>query len=175
MAHMEAHEGSMAAVSSVAHSKKTPGLDARELLRAQVQEIHRTLDDGLSAYLASLAPATPPGGSLEVALYVHAATVEDITVQSLLRQVAPLYATDWAGRGPARYSTADLAPLRGYAQQVHAATDAYLAGLRPDELDQQIDLSRVGQGKPTVAWVVSKFVVLQLSKIYGELTSLRPR
>jgi len=51
------------------------------------------------------------------------------------------------------------------------ATDAYLAALSPEELTQTIDLSRLGQGNPTIAWVVSKFVVLQLAQICGELTS----
>jgi hypothetical protein len=85
---------------------------------------------------------------------------------------------EWAGEGPARYSTTDLVPLRAYAQQVFAATDAYLAGLAPHEASQTVDLTRLGQGRPTVAWVVSKFVVLELAKIYGELASVaesRPR
>ena len=149
----------------------THGLDTAGLLRAQVRDVHRQLDEGLTEWLRALAPAAPPMGSRVVALYVHAATVEDVTIHSLLRRVAPVYERDWAGRGPARYSTTDLVPLRAYAQQVFAATDAYLAGLAPNEASQTVDLSRLGQGRPTVAWVVSKFVVLQLAQIYGELTS----
>jgi len=161
----------MQRVSSVALAKQMHDLDVVGLLRAQVQEIHRELDDGLAASIHALAPTAPSGESLVVALYVHAATVEDVTIQSLLRRVAPVYETDWAGKGPARYSTHDLAPVRAYAQQVFATTDNYLAGLGLEAARTRIDLSRLGQGKPTVAWVVSKFVVLQLSKIYGELTS----
>jgi hypothetical protein len=146
------------------------GLDAVALLRAQVQEVHRELDEGLTEWLRALAPFAPPTGSRVVALYVHAATTEDVTIQSLLRRVAPIYETAWAGKGPAHYSTADLVPLRAYAQQVFAATDAYLAGLAPDEVNAVVDLSRLDQGQPTVAWVVSKFIVLQLAQIYGELT-----
>jgi hypothetical protein len=149
----------------------THGLDAAALLRAQVREIHRELDEGFTDWLRGLAPAAPPTGSLVVSLYIHAATVEDVTIQSLLRRVAPVYETDWAGKGPGRYSTADLVPLRAYAQQVFAATDTYLAGLAPDETGQTVDLSRLGQGKPTIAWIVSKFIVLRLAQICGELTS----
>jgi hypothetical protein len=148
----------------------THGLDVAALLRAQVREVHRELDDGLTNWLRALAPAPPPTRSSVVALYLHAATVEDVTIQSLLRRVAPVYEKDWAGRGPAQYSTAELAPVRAYAQQVFATTDAYLAGLSQDESNEMVDLSRLGQGRPTVAWVVSKFVVLQLARIYGELT-----
>src|ERR1700732_4826010 len=103
------------------------GLDAVGLLRAQVQETHRQLDDGLTDWLRALAPAAPALGSRVVALYVHAATVEDVTIHSLLRRVTPVYQRDWDGKGPAHYSTADLVPLRAYAHQVFAATDAYLA------------------------------------------------
>ena len=146
-------------------------MDAAALLRAQVREVHRALDEGLADWLSALAPAAPPPASRVVALYVHAATVEDVTIHSLLRQVPPIYETDWAGKGPGHYSTADIVPLRAYAQQVFAATDAYLAGLSNDGVSQTVDLSRLGQGRPTIAWVVSKFVVLQLAQIYGELTS----
>lgn len=158
-------------VCSVALARNIPRVDAAGLLRAQVHEIHRLLDEGLAASARGSGPRTPAAESLLVALYVHAATVEDVTVQSLLRRVAPVYETDWAGRGPARYSTADLAPVRAYAHQVFAATDAYLAELGLDELNRRVDLARLGQGTQTVAWVLSKFVVLQLSKIYGELAS----
>jgi hypothetical protein len=140
------------------------------LLRAQVQEIHDELDRYLTKWLCRIAPAVPPAGSVAVALYVHAATVEDVTIQSLLCQIAPIYQTAWPGKGPARYSTADLAPIRAYAQHVFATTDAYLAGLSPHALSQPVDLSRHALGQPTVAWVVSKFVVLQLARICGEFT-----
>jgi hypothetical protein len=148
----------------------THRLDAAELLRAQVREVHRELDEGLTEWLRLLAPAAPPKGSPVVSLYLHAATVEDVTIHSLLRRVAPVYETDWAGKGPAHYSTTDLLPLRAYAQQVFAATDAYLAELDSEDLNRAVDLSRLGQGRPTIAWVVSKFVVLQLAQIFGELT-----
>src|SRR6266508_4451951 len=69
--------------------------------RAQVREVHRELDECLNQWLRGLAPASPAEGSLAVTLYVHAATVEDLTLHSLLRQVAPLYESDWAGGGPA--------------------------------------------------------------------------
>jgi hypothetical protein len=145
-------------------------IDAAGLLRSQVHEVHAELDGHLSKWLCSIAPAAPAPGSLAVALYVHAATTEDVTVQSLLRKRAPIYQTDWAGKGPARYSTEDLEPVRAYAQQVFAATDAYLAELMPSALSQRVDMLRHGLGTPTVAWVVSKFIVLQLASICGEFT-----
>jgi hypothetical protein len=157
--------------TSERHGSSIRSLDAAGLLRAQVAEAHRQLDDGFTDWLRSFGPAAPPAGARAVQLYLHAATVEDLTIHSLLRQVAPIFEKDWARRGPAHYSTEDLAPLRAYAQQVFAATDAYLATLTADDTSRIIDLSRLGQGRLSVAWVVSKFVVLQLAQIYGELMS----
>ncbi len=144
-------------------------MDAAELLRAQVREVHRELDDFLTQWLQGTAPVPPPAGSEAVALYVHAATVEDLTIHALLRQSAPVYETSWVGQGPARYSTSELEPIRAYAREVFAATDAYLAALPPDALSRTVDLSRHGLGQPTISWIVSKFVVLELARLCGEL------
>lgn len=161
----------MATAAAEHHGFMAPRLDTVGLLRTQVQEVHHELDECLMGWLRSLAPASPPAASQAVGLYVHAATVEDVTIHSLLLGVDPVYQTDWGGKGPAHYVTTDLAPIRAYAQQVFAATDAYLAGLAPEALEHKVDLTRHGLGKPTIAWVVSKFVVLQLARICGELTS----
>ena len=82
-----------------------------------------------------------------------------------------MFERDWAGSDPGRYSTADLLPVRAHAKQVFVARDAYLAEMDVDDASQTVDLSRLGHGTPTVAWVISKFVVLRLAQIYGELTN----
>jgi hypothetical protein len=139
------------------------------LLKEQVREVHRDLDRCLDDWLRAIGPAAPPTGSRPVALYVHAAIVEDIAIQTLLRGVPPLFATTWLGQGPARYSTDDLEPTRGYVRDVFASTDAYLTALSPHAAARTVDLSRIDLGHPTVGWVVSRFVILELARIYGEL------
>jgi hypothetical protein len=99
------------------HGHQTDSLDVAGLLRTQVREIHRELDEHLMQWLCAASTAAPRMGSHVLALYVHAATVEDIAIQSLLRGVAPVYETDWAGKGPAHYSVANVAPLRAYAHR----------------------------------------------------------
>jgi hypothetical protein len=146
-------------------------LDAVTLLRSQVQEVHRALDVCFTDFLQSMAPASPPTGSQPVAVYVHAATVEDIAIHTLLRGVEPLFATRWAGAGPSRYSTEDLGPIQRYAKDVFASTDSYMADLTADAASAPVDLSRLDLGHPTAAWVVSKFVILELAQLCGELIS----
>ncbi|MDQ6673046.1 MAG: hypothetical protein M3069_20285 [Chloroflexota bacterium] len=142
------------------------------LLHGQFREVHRDLDECLDECVRALARASRPAGSAQVRLYVHAATVEDLVIHSLLRGVSPLFATIWQGKGPANYSTRDLEPIRSYAGDVFAASDAYLAALTPNTASETVDLSRMGLGHPTVAWVLSRFVVLELCQITGELRSL---
>jgi hypothetical protein len=141
------------------------------LLNSQAREIHGDLDECLNAWLRATAPSASARRSRPVALYVHAAVVEDIAIQTLLRGVPPLFATTWLGRGPTRYSTVDLGPTRSYVQDVFAGTSAYLSALSPQAAARTVDLSRFDLGHQTVAWVVSRFVILELARICGELMS----
>jgi hypothetical protein len=102
-------------------------------------------------------------------LYVHGATVEDVVINSLLRGESPLFATAWEGTGLARYAPTDVESIRRYAQKVYAATDTYLASLTVHGISRRVDLPRLNLGQPTVAWIVSHFVVLELAHLGGEL------
>jgi hypothetical protein len=46
-----------------------------------------------------------------------------------------------------------------------------MAELTAEAASGTVDLSRLDLGHPTVAWVVSKFVVLELAQLCGELIS----
>jgi hypothetical protein len=146
-------------------------LDVPTFLRAQVREVHLQLDTYLTAWVAELGPGSTTRGSPVPALFLHGATVEDVAIHTLLLKEDTLFSTAWAGTGMARYAPVDLEPIRAYAQEVYAATDAYLAGLTLDAASRRVDLSRLGLGQPSVAWVVSHFVVLELAHLSGELMS----
>jgi hypothetical protein len=143
--------------------------DVPALLRVQVQEVHRQLDSYLATWLRALAPGSATRGSPVPALYLHGATVEDVAIHTLLRGEPPLFSATWAGTGTARFAPVDVEPIRSYAQEVYAATDAYLAALTLGDASRRIDLSRLDLGRPTVAWVISHFVVLELAHLGGEL------
>jgi hypothetical protein len=153
-----------------AHSSQTP-LEAAWLLRAQLGEVHRRLETSFTDWLQDLAPSAPPPRSQPVGVFIHAVTVEDTAVHTLLFGTPPLFATAWAGRGPAQYSTLDLAPIVSYARDVFRTTEAYLAGLSPAAVGETVDLSRLNLGHPTVGWVISRFIVLELAQMTGELIS----
>jgi hypothetical protein len=66
-----------------------------------------------------------------------------------------------------------LPMLRKYARGVRSASDDYLASLSPADLGRGVDLSALGPGEVTVAWVMSRLVLGELDKARGEIKSLR--
>jgi hypothetical protein len=129
------------------------------LVRQQVRQCHTNLDESAAGWLRKthFSSAWP----VPVRLYVHALLIEDITVQSVLRGNAPLFTWLWPGpAGPVA-----SAMLSQYARAVHGSADAYLARLTPDDWGQVLDLSKLGLGQRTVAWVIRRFVLLELEQL----------
>jgi hypothetical protein len=127
-------------------------------LRQQVQQCHTDLEEGAAAWLHK--PPSPP-----LRLYLHALCVEDVTIQSVLRERAPLFTSFWPNVG----GQADVAALRQYARAVYASTDAYLVELPSDGLSRVVDLCKLGLGRRTVGWVTRRFVVQELAHICSEI------
>ncbi len=110
--------------------------------------------------------ATQECGSSPVRLHLHGLIVEDITIQSVLRESVPLFTSFF----PNLYGPADLASLRQYARAVHQSTDAYLAELSADGLSRLVDLGKLdGLGQHSVQWVTRRFVIQELEQIACEI------
>jgi hypothetical protein len=167
-------------------------MDAIRLIRSQLRDAHGFLEATIQDVGPELADRPPPGTANPLgATYAHVITSEDMLIQGLLRQSAPLFGTTWAGKtgisepmpmpGPewenygawARRVQVDLGALREYAQAVYAATDAYLATLASDGLDQVLDLSALGMGQVSLAWVFSRLLVGHVDNICGEIACLK--
>jgi len=133
-------------------------------LRLQVRQCHADLDQSAAAWLHKAPGAT--SWSAPVRLYLHALCIEDITIQSVLRESAPLFTSFF----PNLYGPADVAALRQYARAVYAFTDAYLADLPADGLSRVVDLRKPGFGQHTVLWVTRRFVVQELEHIAHEIS-----
>jgi hypothetical protein len=135
----------------------------RAALRLQVRQCHTDLDQSAAAWLHKPFGSKP--WAAPVRLYLHALCVEDITLQSVLRDSAPLFTSFW----PNLYGPSDLVTLRQYARAVHAFTDTYLAGLPADGLSRSVDLRKLGLGRHTVMWVTRRFVVEEIGRISSEI------
>jgi hypothetical protein len=110
---------------------------------------------------------------------------EDGIVNGMLRGAAPLYVDEWASKAgipepamslsPAwsRALRVDLDAVRQYSQALSANTEAYLGTLTAEDLERLVDLSNVGMGQKTVAWVLNVLVAGHLNNMAGELSCLK--
>lgn len=145
----------------------THAADVLAALRSQVHQVHGLLHDQVSAAIERTRTA-PVARSEVLSRYVHALCIEDTTVNVLLRQHPPLFTDVWSG---GLLSPRDLTTLQGYAQVVHASTDALLRRLTPTALWSSIDLSDAGFGYPNVSWVLNRFVLWETAMICGEIAA----
>lgn len=162
------------------------------LLREQVQQTHQFLESTIAGVTPEQAHWVPPGNAHSIgATYVHAIMAEDIVINIALKGGAPLFATTWAGKtgfsepmpmpGPdwknyaqwARRVRVDLPEMQAYTQAVYAATGDYLSSLTSEDIDQTIDLSNLGMGQVTRAWVLSRLVIGHADNICGEISCLK--
>jgi hypothetical protein len=169
-------------------------VDSITLLREQLDVAHWLLDETMNdvteeqVHWQPAGQANPLGASL-----AHLVTSEDYFVNGFLRGAAPLATTTWAGklgidtlpplfsagadplawRPWARSVRVDLPALRAYAQAVSAASDSYLASLRPEALDDVVDLAGFGLGQRTLAWFLMEFVLGHVYAHCGEISCLK--
>jgi hypothetical protein len=129
------------------------------LLRRQIRQSHSNLDDSAAVWLQTT--PSPSLWSSPLRLYLHALLVEDITVQSVLLENAPLFSWLCPGLG----GPGGVAELRQYARAVYGSTDAYLARMSADGLNGVLDLDRLGVGRRTVEWVIRRFVITEVGCI----------
>jgi hypothetical protein len=128
-------------------------LSARDLLRWQFTLVHHLLDMAITGLSAEAIRRCPPSTITPVAAcFAQAVVCEDFSVNGVLAAGTPLALSSWAGRSGiselpplagsddwrawGRQVRLDLDQLLPYAHAVHAATDAYLADLPDDALDQ---------------------------------------
>jgi hypothetical protein len=146
-----------------AYATVEPHVDAVALLRQQFRQWHADQEDCAAPWLHASSCSKP--WSLSVRLYQHALCAEDIMIQSVLREDAPLFMSllpNWGG-------PADVAVLRQYARALYASTDAYLAELPSHGLVRVVDLRNLGLGRRTVLWVIKRFVGPELRRIRSEI------
>ena len=165
---------------------------ATQLLRQQIRLAHEALEATMAGVTPAMAHAVPPGIANPLgATYAHLVCSEDMLIQGMLKQSAPLAASAFAGAtglsepmpapGPdwSRYPDwtrnlrIDLESLQRYAQAVYSATDAYLEGLSDADLEQPMDLSFVGLGQQTLGVMLSVLVLYHIGTETGEIACLK--
>ena len=168
-------------------------MDAITLLREQMTSAHQSLEGTMAGVTPEQLHWAPAGRANPIgASYAHVITGEDLVINGMLRQTPPMFAASWAhktgmsepmpGRiGPAwddyaawtRRVRIDVPALRAYAQAVYANTDAYLAALTAEDLDQPLDMSALGLGQVNLAWGLSNLVMGHVHDLMGEISCLK--
>ena len=163
-----------------------------ELMRRIVRDARQVLEGTMADVTQQQADFIPPGIANPLgATYAHVVCSEDMIVQGMFRQTAPLSASTWAERtglsepmpmpgpqwadyGPwTRRVKIDLAQLRVYARAVAEETDGWIAGLSDTDLDRPLDLSGVGLGQHTLASAIALLLAHHLGTETGEIAVLK--
>lgn len=159
-------------------------------LREQLRGAHEFLDETMEGVSDEQLHWAPPGTANPIgATYAHVVLGEDLMVNSLVRGIAPLFYTTWAGnfglseppplpnQGDwnlwARKVRVDLPALRAYAQGIFENTDEYLASLDEAELAREIDLSIFEMGAKPLSWFLGSVVLSHVSTHCGEVACLK--
>jgi DinB superfamily len=162
------------------------------LLRSVVSSARMVLDGTMADVTQAQADYAPPGIANPLgATYAHVVWTEDMVVQGMFRQAAPLFASSWAGRtglsepmpspGPewvnypawTRRVRIDLEALRQYAQAVAAETDTWISSLSDADLDRPLDLSAAGLGQHTLGTAIALLVGNHIGTETGEIAVLK--
>jgi hypothetical protein len=162
-------------------------MDSITLLRQQISTAHEWLEGTMADVTAEQADWAPPGKANPLgASYAHAVVSEDLIINGMLRGGTPLFLGEWAGKTGqsvphphedwsqyaawARDVRLDLPATRAYAQAVYAATDAYLAGLTPEDLDREVNLFGMSQ---SLGATLGNFVAGHCHDMMGEISCLK--
>jgi hypothetical protein len=150
------------------------------------QLAHEQLEAVMADVTSEVAHYLPAGVVSSIgAQYIHAVTSEDAIVNAILKQGAPLMATEFAGRigsteAPQLFTwgewgrtvKADVAQAKAYAQGVYASTQAYVATLTPEAVGEMLDLTQMGMGMVPRAGLL--YQALQQILIHtGEISTIK--
>lgn len=161
-------------------------ISAAGLLRGQYKGAHDWLEGTLGDITAEQAHKQMGGNTTNIASqYAHVLMGEDALLSMMVMGTPPLLASSHAGKTGisepppmgawhewAEKVKVDLPLARQYAQAVYANTDAYLAKLTNEDLTRPLDLSMIGMGQQTVAFLLS-IMLANCGNHTGEISCLK--
>ena len=161
-------------------------MDAISLLRQQVQSAHEIVEGTVADLTSEQAHWTPAGKALAAGpLFVHLASGEDLFLNMMTGR-QPLAMGAYAGKTGAsephpmggydewaQRVKVDLPQLRGYVQAVFQNTEEYVASLKPEDLDNELDLTNAGLGKMSLGAFITMTAVIHTSNHIGEISCLK--
>jgi uncharacterized damage-inducible protein DinB len=161
-------------------------MDAVTLLQQQIKSAHEIVQGTVADLTAEQAAWTPAGKAMSVApLFVHLASGEDMFLNMMTGR-QPLAQGPYAGKTGAsephpmggyeewaRRVKVDLPQLNEYVRAVFKNTEDYVATLKPEDLDREIDLTNAGMGKMSLGAFITMTSVIHPSNHIGEISCLK--
>ena len=162
-------------------------MNAVQLLREQFKSVHDLMEATVSDLTDETANFTDTGKALSAgAAYAHAVLIEDTVIASMLMQKTPLSADtsqtglsepsptmaewdkypDWTKR-----VKVDIKKFSEFAKKVYRATDEYLATIKDEDLDKEMDLGPMG--KHTLSYLLNNFTLLHFANLTGEVSAAK--
>jgi len=161
-------------------------LDAVSLLTDQIKQAHEVVVATIGDLTAEQAHFAPAGNANAIApLLVHLVSGEDIFLNMTTGR-QPLAMSVYAGKTGASEAhpmgdygdwakrvKVELPQFSDYMQAVFKGTEAYVAGLKPEELDRELDLTTFGLGKLSLGAFIALTAVIHPSNHVGEISCLK--
>ena len=130
-------------------------MDSVSVLKNAFGGAHMWYQGTVADVTGEQANAMPPGVSQPIgALVAHILHCEDVMINQVIRGEQPIWERDgWKDRAggemmldmPAERSyKVNLPEMLAYGQAVMASTDSFLGGLKPDDLDRELNLIPLG-------------------------------
>lgn len=165
-------------------------MNAIQLLREQLKSAHDTQEATMADVTEASAHFTDTNKALPVgAAYAHSIIGEDLVLTSMLMSGKTPLSADASKTGLsvpmppfdkfdqhaawAKSVQIDLPKLKAFAQDVYAQTDVYLASLKEEDLDAEIDMTNMGMGKQSTAFVITNFLLLHIANLTGEISAAK--
>lgn len=160
-------------------------MQAIDVLRGQLRQAHDVLEFAIEGFTHEQLHATFPNSTLQApgVIYLHAVTCEDFYLSENLNTGPLIYTSQgWAEKLGIDIGNGYLTPewcatvridnlplLREYAQAVYAASDAHLATLTPEDLDQLLDF----YGEMRLGDFIGRIMVWHISEHGGEVAAYK--
>ena len=159
-------------------------MDTVELIKENINEARFELSGTMADVTPTMCNWAPPGKAHSIgALYAHIIQGEDMIISGMLQGKAPLWQRDgWDKKlnipnnshqqEQWRTMKIDLATIKPYAEAVTKATEAYLASLKPADLERKIPVGPP-MGDQTVAAILQVFFAGNVRAHTGEISALK--
>lgn len=165
-------------------------LTPTQLLADQLKNAHESLIATLDGVTNEVANWQPQGKANAIgATWAHLAVSDDMFIGDILSGTGSLVSKEWKDKTglsqphpTSDWSTypdwlknvrVDVEALMDYTKAVFAASEAYVASLSLEQLEETKDMTSMGSSVMTVASVLDNMVIGHCHDITGEISALK--